>query len=120
LGDSVYVIGYPLSDVMGQNPKFSNGTVNSKSGIGDDMVHLQISVPVQPGNSGSPLLDEEGNVVGIVVATLTQTQNVNYAIKSDYLFNLCEMLPNSVSLAAKGTKPKPDDVAPFVCLIVAR
>src|ERR1022692_596873 len=120
LGASVYVIGYPLSDVMGQNPKFSNGTVNSKSGMGDDMVHLQISVSVQPGNSGSPLFDDDGNVVGVVVATLTHTQNVNYAIKSDYLLNLCEMLPDSVSLAAKGMRPKPDDVAPFVCLITAR
>jgi S1-C subfamily serine protease len=120
LGAPVYVIGYPLSDVMGQNPKFSNGTVNSKSGIGDDMVHLQISVPVQPGNSGSPLLDDNGNVVGIVVASLTQAQNVNYAIKADYLLNLCEMLPESLDLAEKSGKPKPDDVAPFVCLITAR
>jgi len=120
LGAPVYAIGYPLSDVMGQNPKSSSGTVNSKSGMGDDMVHLQISVPVQPGNSGSPLFDDDGNVIGIVVATLTQTQNVNYAIKSDYLLNLCEMLPDSVNLAAKGTKPKPEEVAPFVCLITAR
>jgi S1-C subfamily serine protease len=105
---------------MGQNPKFSNGTVNSKSGIGDDMVHLQISVPVQPGNSGSPLLDDNGNVVGIVVASLTQAQNVNYAIKADYLLNLCDMLPESLYLVEKSGKPKPDDVAPFVCLITAR
>jgi S1-C subfamily serine protease len=65
------------------------------SGIQDDIRFLQIDVPIQPGNSGGPLLDRRGNVVGVVTATLNQVtalrasgalpQNVNYAVKSDYV-----------------------------------
>jgi S1-C subfamily serine protease len=120
LGDPVYAIGYPISEVMGQNPKYSNGSINSKSGMGDDMVHYQISVPVQPGNSGSPLFNGSGDVVGIVVATLTETQNVNYAIKSDYLINLTEMLPEVPAMGIKSRKPAPDQIGQFVCLLIAQ
>jgi S1-C subfamily serine protease len=72
-------------------------------GHGIDLSSMQISAAIQPGNSGSPLIDEAGDVIGIVVSTvspafqykMTETlpQNINFAIKADYLLNLMEMLP---------------------------
>ena len=129
LGDPVFTIGFPLSDMLGQNPKFTNGTISSKSGLGDDMVHLQINAPIQPGSSGSPVFDTEGNVIGVAVATLNPEttkgigaipQNVNFAVKSDYLVNLAEMLPTEVKLDEAQGKVSPDQITPFVCLIRAQ
>ena len=69
------------------------------NGFADDPRGWQVSVPVQPGNSGGPLLDENGNLIGVVVAKLGLTaakaigdmpQNVNYAIKSAYALPLLE------------------------------
>ena len=72
--------------------------MNALSGIGGDIRLVQIDIPIQPGNSGGPLVDSKGQVVGIVTATLNQLvtlratgslpQNVNYAVKSDYLIPL--------------------------------
>lgn len=130
LGDPIFTIGYPLSNLLGQNAKFTNGTISSKSGMGDDMVHLQINAPIQPGNSGSPLFDDQGNVIGVVVASLNAEwmrerfgsipQNVNYAVKSDYLLNLTDMLPSAIKLGEAKHKPSPEDIEPFVCLISAQ
>jgi S1-C subfamily serine protease len=71
----------------------------------DDVRHFQISVPIQPGNSGGALFDEQGNVVGIICAQLRQeaalensgvlAQNVNYAVKSSYLLSFLESLPGA-------------------------
>jgi S1-C subfamily serine protease len=91
--------------LQGFEPKYTKGNISSLSGIQDDPRHFQISTPVQPGNSGGPLIDSTGNVIGIVVAkmgdveTLTATgsipQNVNYAIKSSFALALLETLPKS-------------------------
>jgi S1-C subfamily serine protease len=103
LGERVSTIGYPLTPMLGSNPKFAEGVVSSKSGYQDDPRSLQISAQVQPGSSGSPLFDSDGNIVGIVVATLDAgkvyqsasaiPQNVNFAIKADYLISLVAMVP---------------------------
>ncbi len=92
LGQSAFTIGFPNIDIQGVSPKYTDGKVSSLSGIQDDAGAIQISVPVQPGNSGGPLTDVNGNVIGIVVARLndyaalkrTQAipQNVNYAVKT--------------------------------------
>lgn len=94
-GSSVITVGYPHIDVQGLEPKVTEGIINSLSGIGDDPRVFQISVPVQAGNSGGPLVTSEGNVIGIVVGKLSAStmfketgdipQNVNYAVKSNYL-----------------------------------
>ena len=63
MGDKVFTIGYPAHWVMGQNPKYTEGVVNALSGIRDDPKVFQISVQIQPGNSGGPLFDESGNVI---------------------------------------------------------
>jgi TPR repeat protein len=109
LGQSVFTLGFPNIEVQGFNLKMTKGEISSTSGIQDDPRQFQISVPVQAGNSGGPLFDENGNVVGIVVAKLNAAfmakhtgdlpQNVNYAVKSAYLKPLVEefseQLPNS-------------------------
>ncbi len=106
VGSKVFTIGYPLNDVMGSNFKVTDGIISAISGIGDDMRYYQISVPLQPGNSGGPLFNKEGNIIGITTAKLnekavgTQIENVNYAIKSSYLLNLYNMLPNSTKLSS--------------------
>jgi serine protease Do len=105
LGEHVTTVGYPLSTILGSAPKFSEGSIAAKSGLQDDPRWFQISAPTQPGSSGSPLFDKDGNIVGIVVATLDAAkayqltsaipQNVNWAIKSDYLLNLAGMMPDA-------------------------
>jgi S1-C subfamily serine protease len=129
VGSKVFTIGYPLNDVMGSNYKVTDGIISSKSGIADDIRYYQISVPLQPGNSGGPLFNKEGNVIGITSARLngqavgTEVENVNYAIKSAYLLNLYNMLPNSTKLNSTsqlGTKELQEQVKVlknFVCLI---
>lgn len=95
LGENIFVMGYPLGAILGGDVKVTSGIVNSTSGIQGDSRIFQISAGVQPGNSGGPLFDMRGNVVGIVVATLSPSfvikhtgsipQNINFAIKVDYL-----------------------------------
>jgi S1-C subfamily serine protease len=92
LGETIGVIGYPLTDFLSAEPKATFGQVNSVAGAGNDYTLLQISAPIQPGNSGSPVLDASGNVIGIVVSQATPTQgsksaiipqNVNFAIRGE-------------------------------------
>lgn len=95
LGESVYVLGYPLSPILGDALTISSGIVAALSGIGGDMRHFQISASVQPGNSGGPVVDEYGAVAGIVVSRLNDVevlmgtgsipQNVNFAIRGSLL-----------------------------------
>lgn len=93
VGSSVFVLGFPLKAVMGDEIKLTNGIISSKSGFKGDITSYQISVPIQPGNSGGPLFDSNGNIVGIVNAKLSLGENVSYAIKSFYLNNLVDQLP---------------------------
>jgi S1-C subfamily serine protease len=68
LGGTVATIGFPDPTLQGFSPKLAKGEIASLSGAGDDPRYFQISVPVQPGNSGGALVDERGNVIGIVSA----------------------------------------------------
>jgi serine protease Do len=92
LGDDVYTIGYPTPQIMGFNQKFTKGSISALTGIYDSSFRYQISVPIQPGNSGGPVICEEtGEVIGIVVSFLNDEavefipQNVNYALKSGFI-----------------------------------
>jgi len=95
LGETVYTVGFPLPDMMGFSPKAGDGIINSLTGFGDDLRSFQISIPIQPGNSGGPLINGYGQVIGITRASLdpaytlkyagTIPQNVNYAVKISYL-----------------------------------
>ena len=91
-GASVVVLGYPLRGLLASEANVSTGTVSALAGPGDDRRLIQITAPVQPGNSGGPVLDAAGNVVGVVVAKLDAIriarstgdipQNVNFAISA--------------------------------------
>ena len=70
LGGTVATVGFPNIGLQGFAPKLAKGEIASLSGAGDDARYFQISVPVQPGNSGGALVDERGNVVGVVSAKL--------------------------------------------------
>ena len=112
LGATVATVGFPNIGLQGFSPKLAKGEIASLAGIQDDARHFQISVPVQPGNSGGALVDEHGNVIGVVVAKLSQkaalatsgalAENVNYAIKSSYLLSFLESVPE---VAAKLKEP---------------
>ena len=103
MGTGVYALGYPLIDTMGETIKLTDGLISSKMGYQGDITQYQLSVPVQPGNSGGPLFDKKGNLVGVINAKHTGADNATYAIKSNILANLLELLPNPPSLDNKNT-----------------
>ena len=93
MGQEVYTIGYPLASILGTRPRLSRGLISSTVGVKDNPLQLQVSAQVQPGNSGGPLLDEEGVAIGVIQMTLNPKavalrsggavpQNVNFAIKA--------------------------------------
>ena len=102
VGSEVFALGYPMAQVMGDEIKFTDGKISSKTGIEGDITVYQISVPIQPGNSGGPLFDNKGNLVGITSSGLNKeyfnSENVNYAIKTTYLKNLIDVMPESIKL----------------------
>jgi hypothetical protein len=87
LGENIYVFGFPVFPFLSSSGNFTAGTVTALAGPRDDSGLVQISAPVQPGNSGGPLLDKYGNVVGVVVGKIDALQNVNFAIKSGIVLN---------------------------------
>ena len=103
LGQEVFTIGFPDIRLQGTEPKYTDGKVSSLAGLKDDPTEYQVSVPVQPGNSGGPLVDTAGNVRGVVVARLDDMaalrsvgslpQNVNYAIKGNVLRDFLAQSP---------------------------
>jgi S1-C subfamily serine protease len=96
LGSSVFTVGYPRPTMQGVEPKFTDGTVSSLKGALDDATNYQISVPVQPGNSGGALVHlQSGWVIGVIRSQIDPTvaQNVNYAIKSTTVRTLLEATP---------------------------
>lgn len=90
VGKDVFVLGYPLVSTMGEEIKLTTGVISSKTGYQGDVSLYQISAAVQPGNSGGPLFDGDGNLIGIVSSKHKGAENVSYAIKSIYLLNLLE------------------------------
>ena len=98
VGNSVYALGYPLRATMGDEVKLTNGIVSSKTGFQGDITTYQITVPVQPGNSGGPLFDSKGNIIGIITAKHTGAENVSYAVKTSYLMNLIQAMNSRPSL----------------------
>ncbi len=131
-GDAIVAIGYPYHGLLSSDFTVTTGIVSSLSGVLNDSRYLQISAPVQPGNSGGPLFDMSGDVVGIVAEKLNALkfakltggnlpENINFAIK---IGGLRDFLDNSVvayRTAAPGAELKTADIAsnarPFTMLI---
>lgn len=129
VGERVFTIGFPLNTVMGTKYKVTDGIISSSTGVSDDIRYYQISVPIQPGNSGGPLFNDDGNIIGLTTSKLnseavgTQVENVNYAIKISYLINLYNMLPESPvlpgnsELKGKDLQSKVKVLKNYVCII---
>ena len=93
LGEDVAAFGFPHSDVFASSGNFTVGTITATAGLKDDTRFFQISAPVHSGNSGGPLFDDHGNVVGVVTSKLNAErfaaangdvpQNVNFAVKTN-------------------------------------
>ena len=98
IGENCWVLGYPLTQTMGEDIKLTNGIISSKSGFDGNIAQYQISAPVQPGNSGGPVFDNNGNLIGVVQAKHGQAENAGYAVKASYVRNLIDMLPTSITL----------------------
>jgi TPR repeat protein len=112
LGNTAVTVGFPNVGLQGFAPKFARGEIASLAGPMDDSRFFQISLPLQPGNSGGALVDERGNVIGVVSAKLSASatlqatgelpENVNYAVKSSFLLGFLESVPE---VAAKLKEP---------------
>ena len=124
VGEDCFVLGYPLVSTMGTDIKLTNGIISSRTGYNGNVSEYQMSAPVQPGNSGGPLFDKNGNVIGVVCAKHAGAENAGYAVKASYIRNLVELLPQNINypqtnqLAGK-TLPKQVKLASMaVCLII--
>lgn len=128
VGTDVFTLGYPLSFIMGEEIKYTKGEISAKSGFQGDIRTYQISVPITNGNSGGPLFDYDGNVVGITSSGLKKglADNVNYAIKSIYLQTLIDAcqehieLPKGISMEGKSKPEIIKTLQGFVVLIKVR
>lgn len=117
LAEDVLVAGYPLGSILGSGINVTVGTVSSLTG-GGDTKRFQFTAPVQPGNSGGPVLDMSGNVIGVVVAKLNAMnvqdqygdipQNVNFGIGLPSLLDFLD--ENDIDYVRKPSGPKLDKV----------
>lgn len=103
VGDEVFVLGYPLTQALGNEIKLTNGIISSRTGYQGNISTYQMSAPVQPGNSGGPMFDNKGNVIGIVVAGVPGAENVGYAIKTSYLKILIESAGLNIQFPTNNT-----------------
>jgi S1-C subfamily serine protease len=91
-GSKSYVLGYPLTSEMGQEIKITEGIISANSGYKGTVSQYQFSAPVQPGNSGSPLFSEKGELIGVINAKLFGAEGAGYAIKSPYFLTFLKMV----------------------------
>jgi len=90
IGEDVYTLGFPKDDAV-----YAKGYVSSKTGYsGSDSTQYQVSIDVNPGNSGGPLLDQNGNIIGVITAKLNQVDGATFAVKSKYIQEILNMIPN--------------------------
>jgi hypothetical protein len=99
-GEAIAVYGFPLAGILPSTGNFTLGNVTATAGMNDDTRALQVSAPVQNGNSGGPVLDHAGNAVGVVYGKINSLQNVNFAIKAAVAINFLQahsvQLPSSL------------------------
>ena len=108
-GARIYAVGFPLTDYIGTTAKITEGIVSGTAGYQGDVRQFEISAPVQPGNSGGPLLNDRGEAIGVVAAELGRKfvaktgiipQSVNFAIKADAIRRLLAKQPGNPGLPA--------------------
>ncbi len=103
VGESIFVLGYPLTQTMGDEIKLTDGLISSRTGFQGDIANYQMSAPVQPGNSGGPMFNSKGNVIGIVCAHHAGAENAGYSIKISYLKLLIESAGLNITLPTNNT-----------------
>jgi S1-C subfamily serine protease len=124
VGTSIFTMGNPMAQAMGSEIKVTDGIISSKTGYEGQISAYQISAPIQPGNSGGPMFDNEGNLVGITSAGITGANNVGYSIKSSYLYQLMDAAPITIEdITDKSVKQGSfteliKDFAPYVVLVL--
>lgn len=121
LGEAVAAFGYPLSSVLASSGNFTLGNVTALAGLKNDTRFIQISAPVQPGNSGGPLLDSYGNVIGVVTSKLDAItalaavgdipQNVNFALRGSSLYAFLLTYGITPTIAVTTTQLEAPDLA---------
>ena len=126
VGTDIFVLGYPRVDTMGEEVKLTTGVVSSRSGFQGNQSQYQVSAPVQPGNSGGPVFNDNGELIGIVSAKHTDgAENVSYAVKLSYLNDLIARSGEKISLsrgsqiASKKLSEKCKAVIPCTVMVVA-
>ncbi|HSI90208.1 MAG TPA: serine protease [Adhaeribacter sp.] len=87
LGEKVYTLGFPRDDMV-----FGEGSLSSQTGFEGDTSAYQISIPLNPGNSGGPLFDDRGNLIGVISGKQLDAQGAAFATKSTYLMQMAEQL----------------------------
>ena len=105
VGEDVFTIGFPRDDQV-----YGKGYVSAKNGYAGDTVAYQVSIPVNPGNSGGPLLDNRGNVIGIINGKQTMVDGAAFAIKSTYILKSIDAIPQD-SLDEKLTLSKRNNLS---------
>ncbi|GAB3717509.1 hypothetical protein GCM10027592_59660 [Spirosoma flavus] len=88
LGERVYTLGYPREEIV-----YGEGYLSSGTGYRGDSTAYQVAIGVNPGNSGGPLLDEKGNVIGIISGKQTTSEGVSFAVKTNYLLEALNTIP---------------------------
>jgi len=122
-GASVFSIGYPLVNILGSEAKFTDGKISSKTGYKNSVSTFQTTVAVQPGNSGSPLFNDKGELIGIINAIIKDADNVSYAIKVNHLHLLMELLNEPIAepvinaVGPLNLEEKVKRISPFIVLI---
>lgn len=129
VGQEVFTMGYPVTEILGAEPKFSDGVISSLTGYRDAPNVIQMTVPLQPGNSGGPVVNERGEVVAIATSTAAiesffgatgaLPQNVNWAIKADYAYLLVQPSLKPVEPSSYEREELIDRTRSALCRVVA-
>ena len=127
VGEEIFALGYPMVGVLGAEMKYTNGSVSANSGFNGDMKTMQISVPIQKGNSGGPLFNAQGDLIGITNAKIRSdvADNVSYAIKSIFVEAFLGSMPYEVSLPNGSVETENrvdviDALRPYTCLVLVK
>lgn len=94
LGEIVYTLGYPREDIV-----FGEGSLSSSTGFEGDSTSYQVSIPLNPGNSGGPLLDDKGNLIGVISGKQAGQEGASFAVKSAYLLQMINEVPTVTTLS---------------------
>lgn len=123
LGEPLVNVGYPLQGVLAQTPNLTRGNISAAAGLTGSKGHFQFSAPIQPGNSGGPLVSDSGQLLGMTVSTLNSSylikkgvvpQNVNFALDRQYISKFLKKHQVSFTAAAvdhEGNFKKGNDAA---------